>query len=198
MIWQGQLVLLLAVGACFAACADEAFERPPISYSTATPHDSISALEAKVAAGQVRLEGDERQVIRSLLAALGIPEASQMLVFSKTSFQKDRINPVHPRALYFSDDAYVGWCPGGLAEIAAIDPVLGPVFYRFDPRSTTGPRRFERDADCLRCHGGTFVREIPALLARSVYTDADGQPYLGLGSELVDSTTPLEQRWGGW
>src|SRR5512135_1012220 len=119
MIWQRYLILFLVVPALLAAGAEEAFERSPISYSTATPHDAISTLEAKLARGQFHFQGDERQVIRSLLAVLGIPEASQMLVFSKTSFQKDRINPVHPRALYFCDDAYVGWCPGGLAEIAA-------------------------------------------------------------------------------
>ncbi len=178
--------------------AEESYERPPISYSSAKPNDAISALQANLASGKVRLEGDERQVIRHLLKVLGIPEASQMLVFSKTSFQKDRIDPAHPRAIYFSDEVYVGWCPGGLAEIAALDPLLGPVFYRFDPHLTNKPSSFERDSDCLRCHGGTFVRDIPGLLARSVYTDAGGQPYLGLGSELVDGTTPIEQRWGGW
>jgi hypothetical protein len=50
----------------------------------------------------------------------------------------------------------------------------------------------------LRCHGGTFVREIPGLLARSVFTDTSGQPLLSLGSELIDATTPIEKRWGGW
>src|SRR5262249_54756835 len=150
------------------------------------PRDAVSALKARLASGEVRLGGDERQVVRTLLKALEIPEASQMLVFSKTSFQKDRISPAHPRAIYFSDDVYVGWCPGGLVEIAAMDPVLGPVFYSFDPQAVREGIRFQRDAECLRCHGGTFVREIPGLLARSVFTDTAGQPVLSLGSELVD------------
>jgi hypothetical protein len=85
-----------------------------------------------------------------------------------------------------------------LVEIAAIDPVLGPVFYSFDPHERGEGKRFYRDADCLRCHGGTFVREIPGLLARSVFTKASGEPLLSLGSELVDMTTPIEKRWGGW
>jgi hypothetical protein len=92
----------------------------------------------------------------------------------------------------------VGWCPDGLVEVAAIDPVLGPVFYSFDPKAVSGANRFQRDADCLRCHGGTFVRDIPGLLARSVFTDSAGQPMLALGSDLVDAATPLEKRWGGW
>ena len=83
-------------------------------------------------------------------------------------------------------------------EVAAVDPVLGPVFYSFDPRTTNTSKRFVRDADCLRCHGGAFIRDIPGLLARSVFTDDRGLPLLALGSELVDSTTPIEKRWGGW
>jgi len=178
--------------------ADDPFEKPPISYSSARPRDAITALGARMASGSLDLSGDERKVVGTLLAALGIPASSQMLVFSKTSFQKDRIDPAHPRAVYFSDEVYVGWCPGGLVEVAAVDPVLGPVFYSFDPHAAGPGKRFQREEDCLRCHGGTFVREIPGLLARSVFTDPAGQPLLEFGSELVDSTTPIEKRWGGW
>ena len=191
-------IIALALLGYAAAADQDPYERAPISYSSTTPQDAISALKSKLALGEVRLQGDERQVVRILLKALGIPETSQMLVFSKTSFQKDRINPDHPRAVYFSDEVYVGWCPGGLVEIAAIDPVLGPVFYSFDPHAVQDGIRFQRDADCLRCHGGTFVRDIPGLLARSVLPDKAGQPVLSLGSELVDATTPIEKRWGGW
>jgi hypothetical protein len=193
----GLLLLLSCLGGAQTP-AEDAFEQSPISYSAAIPQDAISALKLKLTSGQLRLEGDEKQVVRGLLAALGVPEASQMLVFSKTSFQKDRIDPAHPRAIYFSDQVYVGWCPGGLVEIAAIDPILGPIFYSVDPHAGRDPLRFQRDADCLRCHGGTFIRDIPALLVRSVFTDSAGQLMLSLGSELVDSTTPLEKRWGGW
>jgi hypothetical protein len=198
MKWTFFAALLLLAQPFVVLAGDEPFEQAPISYSTAVPHDAVSAIQAKMDAGEIPLEGDEQQVMRRLLAALGIPEVSQMLVFSKTSFQKDRIDPLHPRAIYFTDEVYVGWSPGGLAEVAAIDPILGPVFYKFDPRSSRAGRRFERDTDCLRCHGGAFVRDIPALLARSVYTDSNGQPLLTLGSELVDIRTPFEQRWGGW
>ena len=191
-------LLFVALTVSPAIGADDAFERAPISYSTSTPHDAISVLKTKLASGAIRLEGDEKQVVRDLLRALEIPEASQMLVFSKTSFQKDRIDPAHPRAIYFSDDVYLGWCPGGLVEVAAIDPLLGPVFYSFDPHVENDGVVFRRDEDCLRCHGGTFVRDIPGLLARSVFTGRDGNPLLALGSELVDSATPIEKRWGGW
>ncbi len=192
------MLLLLAWLPGVHSRAEDVFEQPPLFYSTAIPKDAISLLKRRLASGRIRLEGDERQILRRLLSALDVPEASQMLVFSKTSFQKDRIDPAHPRAIYFSEDVYVGWCPGGLIEIAAIDPVLGPTFYSFDPHTGRDAPRFERDADCLRCHGGTFIRDIPGLLARSVFTDSAGQLKTSLGSELVDSTTPLEKRWGGW
>jgi hypothetical protein len=179
-----------------AVCAEDAFERAPIAYSTTVPQDAITTLKGRLTSGQLRLEGDERDVVRKLLTALNVPEESQMLVFSKTSFQKDRISPARPRAIYFSDEVYVGWCPGGLVELATIDPVLGPVFYSFDPHGDRS--QFQRDPDCLRCHGGTFVRDIPGLLVRSMFADASGQPLLAFGSELVDFSTPIEQRWGGW
>ena len=181
------------------ADSEEAFEQPPISYSATAPHDAIARLELRLAAGEVKLAGDDRAILRELLRSLGIPESSQMLVFSKTSSQAGIIHPGNPRALYFSDDCYIGWVPGGLVEVASIDPQLGPVFYSFDPRGKIGVRpRFTRDQDCLRCHGGTFVREIPAVFARSIPTDRSGQPVYSQGSTVVDDSTPVAERWGGW
>ena len=83
-------------------------------------------------------------------------------------------------------------------EVIAIDPMLGPVFYSFDSnrRDGTAPR-FVRDSDCLRCHGGAFVRDIPAVFARSVFPDNRGEPLLRFGSQIVDDHTPFTERWGG-
>jgi hypothetical protein len=55
-----------------------------------------------------------------------------------------------------------------------------------------------RDNDCLRCHGGAFARSIPGVFVRSLFTDADGEPLLRHGSEVVDFRTPFTNRWGGW
>ena len=121
-------------------------------------------------------------------------------MFSKTSLQRGRIRPEQPRALYFSESMYVGWVPGGLIELAAIDPQLGPVFYSFAiSRAADGsPPTIQRDSDCLRCHGGTFVRDIPGVFARSVFPDANGEPLLRHGTLVVEDETPFAQRWGGW
>lgn len=191
--------LSLGLGLKDLRAGDEAFEQSPIAYSATTPRDAIRRLEARIAAGEFRLEGSDREVARALLKELKIPESSQVLVFSKTSFQLNLIQPSTPRAIYFSADCYVGWCPGGLMEVASVDPELGPVFYTFDPHLPEGTKTaFRRDADCLRCHGGTFVREIPAVFVRSVATDRQGQPIFSQGSLVVDDTTAFSDRWAGW
>lgn len=175
------------------------FEQPPISYSTTTPR-TLEALQARFSSGEIKFSGSEKNALKAVLDALEVPVESQLLVFSKTSLQRRRISPERPRALYFSDTTYVGWVPGGLTEIIIIDPQLGPVFYSFDLRDGQrgGHPQLERDSDCLRCHGGNFVRDIPGIFARSLFTDQTGEPLLRHGSLIVDDATPFEKRWGGW
>lgn len=183
-----------------AVAQTEDYELPPINYSKSQPHDAISRLEKRLASGQLKFAGDDKQIARALLHELQIPEDSQIVVFSKTSFQRKRIEPSHPRALYFSDSCYVGWVPGGLMEVTTIDPQLGPVFYSFDPHApvTKGSPQFNRDGDCLTCHATSGVNNMPGVFARSVFPDDTGEPLLRHGSELVDYRTPFDHRWGGW
>lgn len=174
----------------------ETYEQPPISYSATQPRDALAQVQTRLAAGKLKLTGSGKEIVQSLLRELHIPVESQLLVFSKTSFQRQRIRPDHPRALYFSDTGYVGWVPGGLVEITTIDPQLGPIFYSFDPNADAP--KFVRDNECLSCHGGNFVRGIPGVFVRSVFTDAEGEPLLRFGSEVVDFRTPFTNRWAGW
>jgi len=181
--------------------ATELFEQPPMNYSASQPQDAITKLQERLTAGAITLGGHDREIVSGLLRELQIPVESQVMVFSKTSLQRGRISPEHPRAIYFSDTCYVGWVPSGLIEITTIDPKLGPIFYSFDPnaiRSNVAPANFVRDSDCLRCHGGTFVRGIPGVFVRSLHTDENGEPLLKGGSEVVDFRTPFVDRWGGW
>lgn len=175
------------------------YEQPPVAYSATAPADALAALQGRIVSGELPFAGGEKEALQTLLAALGVPVESQMLVFSRTSLQRGRIRPERPRALYFSDSVYVGWVPGGLMEVAAVDPQLGPVFYSLEAgEMKTVPPKIVRDTDCLRCHGGTFVRDIPGVFARSVFPDAGGDPLLRHGTMLVDDETPFAQRWGGW
>lgn len=188
------VVVLTAIAS--PAQGTESYEQPPISYSATPPRDALVAVQKRLAAGQLKLTGSGRGIVQSLLQELHIPVESQMLVFSKTSLQRQRIRPDHPRALYFSDTCYIGWVPSGLVEVTTIDPQLGPIFYSFDPNADAP--KFVRDNECLSCHGGTFVRGIPGLFVRSVFTDAQGEPLLRFGSEVVDFRTPFTNRWSGW
>ena len=183
-----------------AIAAEENYENEPINYSKSAPEDAVSRLQQRLAAADIQVPGDEKEILRLLLVELDVPISSQLLVFSRTSLQRDRISPKNPRAIYYSDTCYVGWVPGGLIEITAIDPKLGPTFYAVDPRNPARRNglKFQRDSDCLRCHGGHFVRGIPGVLARSVFPDSTGEPIFKFGSTLVDYRTPFEERWGGW
>ena len=178
----------------------ESYEQAPFNYSQAAPNDGMAALHEKITSGKLNLGSNDREVVHSLLRELRIPTESQVLVFSKTSLQRQRIGPASPRSIFFTDNCYLGWVPSGLVEITSIDPVLGPMFYAFDPSAyrTNSAQCLARSSDCLRCHGGTFVRGIPAVFVRSVFADAEGEPLLQFGSEVVDFRTPFTNRWGGW
>ena len=134
-----------------------------------------------------------------MLRELQVPVSSQMLVYSKTSLQRNRITPRTPRALYFSDDAYVGYCNSGdVLEFSAIDPQLGTVFYTLEQDADKKPR-FTRQTDrCTLCHASSQTQGVVGHVVRSVFSDASGYPILSAGTYRVDHTTALEKRWGGW
>ena len=103
--------------------ADE-FEQPPIEYSESTPDNGLSRLQAAVAKKPESLKHESRYgYLRGLLEKLKITPESQILVYSKTSLQRSRISPRTPRAIYFNDDVYVGYCHNGdEIETAVADP----------------------------------------------------------------------------
>lgn len=176
------------------------FERPPIDYLTAPVQDPAAKLAAQLESGEATLQWDpEHGWLPSLLKALGIDDASQMLVFSKTSLQLYRISPQTPRALYFNDDSYVGWVPeGDVLEITSIDPELGAIFYTLTQQESDAPRLVRDRGQCLTCHASHRTQNVPGLLVRSVFADERGQPRLGSGTFTIDHTSPFEKRWGGW
>lgn len=176
------------------------FEREPISYSKATPRNAITQLQERMDAGKLTLTFDPRHgYARSLLQALNVDESSQTLVFSKTSLQRERIRPSTPRAIYFNDEVYVGYCQRGtVMEISVVDPQLGAVFYTLDQEVQDRPRFVRQTDTCLICHGSSQTMHVPGHVIRSVYADSEGYPLLGSGTYRIDQTSPLSQRWGGW
>ncbi|MCA9054073.1 MAG: hypothetical protein KDA75_09570 [Planctomycetaceae bacterium] len=202
------LVRLLTLGylslagalAASPASAQLEFERPPIDYHERPSQDPVASLQTRIDSGDATLAWDEQHgYLPAVLSALGIDPASQMLVFSKTSFQLQRIRPETPRAVYFNDDAYVGWVQrGDVVEVSAVDPELGAVFYTLAQERVAQPQFLRDKGQCLTCHASSRTQGVPGHLVRSVFADERGQPQLGSGTFTIDHTSPFEKRWGGW
>ena len=193
-------LLGLLLGADGTTILADEFDDEPINYSRTTPVNVISRLQGRIDAGEVRLvrEG-EQGYLKSLLRELDVPVSSQMLVFSKTSLQRNRIAPQTPRAIYFNDETYVGYCQhGDVLELSAADPQLGTVFYTLNQDPAALPKFVRQTDECLICHGSAITRGVPGHLVRSVYTDRDGFPILSMGSHRIDQSVSVEHRWGGW
>jgi hypothetical protein len=191
-------ILLLALVTRASGQADF-WDLPPIRYSDSKADDSLSRLAADLASGVKKVEGETPlERLKFVLRELDVPEESQMMVYSKTSHQNALIHPRNPRALYFSEEAYVGYVPGGAIEAVVMDPRLGPTFYLIESGGPHG-LKIERDlSNCMSCHGTARTENVPGLLVRSVYPNADGHPLLAMGTSHVTHETPLSERWGGY
>lgn len=175
------------------------FEEENLQYGKTAATGAITRLQSRLDGGETALRWDERRgYLPGLLEALGVSVDSQVLVFSKTSFQRDRISPQNPRALYFNDDVYIGYVPGSpLLEVSTADPKLGGVFYTLENRQTPKPKLVRTD-NCLECHAGAKTMGVPGHLVRSFQTDDRGVTDLLTGTEIITHRTPLADRWGGW
>jgi hypothetical protein len=108
------------------------------------------------------------------------------------------ISPKTPRAIYFNDDVYVGYCQNGeVLEISAADAKLGTAFYTLYQEAAR-PKLARQTDNCLQCHGSTATRGYPGHLVRSLKTDGSGYPHFSAGSFRTDTTSPFNERWGGW
>lgn len=181
-------VLCMAAGPVFGQTLR--FEYAPIHYHSRPVTNSISAL----ALNQLIFE-PEQSYLKSILKALEISPESQVLVFRSTSFQKNRITPKTPRAIYFNDTTYVGWIPGAdLLEIISIDPFLGPVFYEITQDSAPGLEITRNNTDCLNCHSSAKTQSVPGLFIRSSYPKGGGR----VAGRTTSHQTDFSKRWGGW
>lgn len=194
------LIPLLILGGTSVRAGQDFFELPPIKYSQTASQDAVAKMAAEIELGDwVVGNVDGKAFLKAVLKKLNIPEESQVLVFSKTSFQNSLINQRNPRSIYFSMDAYVGWVPGGKVEVIIEDEKLGPVFYTIDPPFGDRPAKIVRATDsCLQCHATSRTSGVPGMFIRSVVPDQNSHPILSAGTSLVTDSTPLRERWGGW
>jgi hypothetical protein len=169
-----------------------------IAYATAPVSDPVALLNERLRRGEVTLEKNEHSgYLRSVLSALGVSIDSQLLVFSKTSFQAPRINPTNPRAIFFNDSVSVGWVRGGpVLEFVAQDPKQGSIFYTLE-QSASGTPQFERNDTCVMCHVSEATHYVPGLFVGSVFPSVNGTTMYG-PAYTTDHRSPFELRWGGW
>src|SRR5690348_7421787 len=146
-------------------------DHPAIRYNATEPNDPVARLAHALDTGAATLDYGRQGYLASLLSHLHIDPDSQALVFSKTSFQASRIGPRTPRAIYFTDDAAVGWVPGGDGfELAGLDPRQGYQFYTLDIHESPRPRIVRR-SECLHCHQGNATLGVPGIFIGSVFPD---------------------------
>ncbi|MGH9613467.1 MAG: hypothetical protein ACRD4P_10340, partial [Bryobacteraceae bacterium] len=98
-----------------------------IQYASGPVDDAVNALQQSMDKGETKLKYEGKLgYLQSVLEALNVSSTSQVLVFSKTSFQAPRIGPRTPRALYFRDNVAVGFVrTGDVLEFAALDSKQG-------------------------------------------------------------------------
>ena len=193
--FSGALVALGGLAGSYVAPLDH----DAIQYSSRPLTDPVTKLQQRLAAGKVTLEFDENTgYLPAVLKALNVPRESQVLVFSKTSFQAPRIYPRMPRALYFNDSVSVGWVRNGdVVEVASTDPKQGVIFYTLNQEKAARPE-FDRRDTCLQCHASGGTLGVPGLMVRSVFPEQSGMPLFHAGSFVTDHRSPFKERWGGW
>jgi len=135
------------------------------------------------------------------LAALDVPEESQVLTFTRSSLQFDRISPKTPRAIYFRDDVAVAAVhQGKLLELIVNDKRGGLAFYTIDAARTDKPHLVEEGNSCAVCHG-MVNRYAPGWIVANISATTDGTPVFpdpAKPFDITEQSTPFELRWGGW
>ena len=203
--------LLVAAGASSAAWSavalaeaeqrsgvfDQSMNHPAIKYSTSDSNTVVDELNRKLADGSAALLFDEKTgYLKSVLDLLKIPVESQVLVYTQTSQQARHITMTNPRAIYFNDEASVGYIPGaGMLEIVAQDPALGSIFYVIHQEAGAA-RRFGREQQCLRCHLSWDTLGVPGMSVLSTFPRASEREYAN--GFFVDHYRQIRERWGGW
>jgi hypothetical protein len=201
------IALLVASTACWwladaapAATPVGPFGDEPHNYWTQPKDDPFTKFTQRVEKGEVKLDasGGEKDFVTKLLGQLGISPNSQLWIFSATSLQSGRISTRNPRALYFNEDVYLGYVPGGQLEVASLDSELGTIFYIFDVPNGNTPVRFQRSERCMNCHAGEAQYRVPGLAVESVISGPNAGSLDAFRRGKSGHDIPLEERWGGW
>ena len=175
----------------------ESRHHPAIGYGRGPMATPVSALNARLSGGEAALSFDAQTgYLRATLEALDIPVASQVLVYSPTSFQASHITERNPRAIYFNDTVAVAWIRGAdLLEVTAQDARHGTLFYTLGQQPSAAPQ-FNRQEQCVSCHLTWDTLGVPGLTVRSSRPRASTTQFVE--AVAVDHALPMAERWGGW
>ena len=174
-------------------------DAPPHLYRQRTPQDRFTKLKDDLESGRLVFDtSSEKAFVTAVLARLEVPVSSQMLVFSNTSLQLRLISPRNPRALYFNEEMYLGYVPGGRIEVLSLDPELGAIFYIFDIPRGRDPLRIERSERCMNCHSAEDTGYVPGVVIKSVMPGPTGGSLDAYRQRQSGHGIPFEQRFGGW
>src|SRR4051812_33296530 len=124
--WIASFILAVAVVQIPSAFPAEskpppAFDENMTGYAKTEPSGVVAHLQRRIHDGKAKLVFEPAHgYLESLLKEFKLAPATQLLVASKTSPNKDLISPKNPRALYFNESVYIAYVPGAsLLEVAA-------------------------------------------------------------------------------
>lgn len=178
------------------------FENSIHQYYQHVPQDSFTSLKSVIESGKSSTDrySNRASMLSYLLKEFKISYLSQVLVFSNTSLQLSKISPKSPRAIFFSDDLYLGYVPNGQIEVIGIDPKIGAIPYIFrlpNPEDADFPPIY-RSRRCMKCHASEKTEFIPGLLLGSVITMSGGGTLDVLNHGKPGHQLPYNLRFGGW
>ncbi len=202
------LITAFLIGQSLAASSKESefplasFRADVHMYLEKEPRDPFSLIKDELESGSLSYDHEQPLgYLESLLEKLKISKYSQQLVFSTTSLQLSKISPRNPRAIYFNEDLYLGYVPGGEIEVIGIDPEMGAIPYIFSPpygKEKAWHPKAIRSRRCMNCHANADIGGIPGLLLSSVIPGPGGGSIDAFRQAETGHSIPYDLRFGGW
>lgn len=178
------------------------FENSIHQYYQDVPQDTFTSLKSLIESGKSSTDrfSTRASMLSYLLKEFKISHLSQVLVFSNTSLQLSKISPQSPRAIFFSDDLYLGYVPNGQIEVIGIDPKIGaiPYIFRLPNAEEIDFPPIYRSRRCMKCHASEKTEFVPGLLLGSVITMNGGGTLDVLNHGKPGHQLPYNLRFGGW
>ena len=177
------------------------FLNPVHQFNEIEPRDPFSLIKSKIEKKtQNHRFNSEKEFLMFLLNELSIDPFSQLLVYSTTSLQLRKISIYNPRSIYFTDDIYIGFVPGGQIEVIGIDPKLGAIPYIFEiPKyGIIEQPIIHRSSRCMNCHASNDIGGMPGLLISSVIPGPGGGTLDRFRKNKIGHDIPFNVRFGGW